>query len=153
MRSAAELLGAQANILASGFWRSNCRILSMIVTVLPVPGLEGGSDGDSCYQSAKHLRAKNTERGRARRKSQDRRNSLELCPVVCDVRVVNHPPHPENARTSDRTKVSHGGKQDSVLLKHSIHRLMLSANRVPVQPKSNGKPLFGARHSERSVKA
>ena len=37
--SAAALLGALAKMTVLGF-RSNCRMASMIVTVLPVPGLE-----------------------------------------------------------------------------------------------------------------
>jgi len=38
MTSAAELLGAQASMRASGLRRNICFIASTMVTVLPVPG-------------------------------------------------------------------------------------------------------------------
>jgi len=62
-------------------------------------------------------------------------------------------PRPENVRTSDRTCVSGSGEQDSVLLEHSVHCLMLPTNRIPVQFKPNGKSLLPARHPKRSVEA
>jgi len=125
---------------------------STMVTVLPVPGLGGELDEESVELSTNHVRAKDTERGGARRKPQYRCNGLELCPVVCDIRVVNHSPHPEDARANS-PKVCPGWEQDPVLLKHSIHRLMLSTERVSVQPEPNGKHLLCARHSERSTEA
>ena len=107
-------------------------MLSTMVTVFPVPGLGGGSDEDSGRLGVKHVRAKDTERGRPRRKPQDGRNRLQLRPVACDVRVVNHSPHPEDARASDRAEVFSSGEQDPVLLEHRVHRLVLSTNWVPI---------------------
>ena len=126
---------------------------STMVTVLPVPGLEGGLDEDSSRVGAKYVRAEYTERRRARRKLKDGCNRLELRLIGCDVWVVNHSPHPGSARTSDRIDVFRSGEQDSVLLEYGIHRLMLPAKWIPVQPKPNRKPLLGVRHSKRSVKA
>lgn len=90
MRSAAELLGAQAKILVSGFWRSSCRIPSTMVTVFPVPGLENALGDDSDQKSVKCLRAENAERWGTLRKPQDGRDGLHLRRVACDIRVVNH---------------------------------------------------------------
>ena len=41
MMSLAELLGAQARTRAFGFFSSIWRMASMMVTVFPVPGLQG----------------------------------------------------------------------------------------------------------------
>jgi len=120
---------------------------STIVTVLPVPGLGGELDEESVELSTNHVRAKDTERGGTRRKPQDRCNGLELRPVACDSRVVNHSPHPEDARANS-PKVSPGWEQNPVLLEYSVHCLMLSTERVSVQPEPNGKPLLCTCHSE-----
>jgi len=119
-----------------------------MVTVFPVPGLEGGSDEGSGQLSAKRVRAKDTERGRAWRKLQDGRNGLQLCPVVRDVRVVSRSLHPEDARASDRTEVFPGREQDPALLEHSVHRLVLSTNWVSIELEPSRKLLLKACHSE-----
>ena len=116
-------------------------------------GSAGGLDEDSGQLSTRHIRAEDAERRRARREPQDRCNCLELCPVGCNVRVVNYSPHPGNVWTGDGINVRGTGEQDSVLFEHSVHRLMLSTNGVPVQLEPNGKSLLGACHSKRSVEA
>jgi len=121
---------------------------STMVTVFPVPGLEGGSDGGSGRLSVKHVRAKDTERGRARRKLQDGRNGLKLCSIACDVHVVHRTLHPEDARANDRTEVFSGREQDPVLIEHGVHRLVLPTNWVPIELKPSRKILLKACHSE-----
>ena len=50
-------------------------------------------------------------------------------------------------------KVSPVGEEDPVLLEHSVHRLVLATNRVPIKPKANSEPFSGGRNPERSPKA
>jgi hypothetical protein len=89
IRSAAELLGAQARMRASGSRRSSWFIASTIVTVLPVPGLKSGQFGFGKVRN--NLRPKDYEWSASRWLLNNCDDRFELLGGLC-----NSPVHGRN---------------------------------------------------------